>query len=1404
MEGPPKFAPFKKGAKSTRVVLTLEASPAPADQHTDLTSFVPRPFSTGAQLELVVGDGPAVEVSQLEGMFTGVAEKKVKAKAVKAVKGEGKGKERTLAETLLRTKVKVNPPGEKKPYVRYNLDSREQQGKDLEALSADERLTKEAKTLLDVEATDPYNPKISDTEVFAPMTRRGFGTFIKNKFRPIFPTKEQRKLDVASCKAKGDEGDKEVKIYHYQEFIREYMRYETPYRGLLVYHGLGSGKTCSAIAAAEALFGTHGMKIIIMTPYSLRDNFISEINFCGFKHFRLDNNWTSLSLMPGSTPDPELVRLFAKTIYKIPDSFFTPKGRARVQVSKIWIPDFEKGPGSTPFKELSDGDRNEIQTQLKQTIENRIQFINYNGIQKGELKSMICSTPDIFDNAVIVVDEIHNLTRLIQGSLEKPFTKANPREVLTPDRVPLPKCATSDPYDRGYLFYRLFMDAKNTKIIGLSGTPLINFPEELGILANILHGPLHILECTVAVNAQLGVAGMQSKIEELVKLDENLDTVFFTASEGSITVTITRLPEQFTKILDGQQAVEGIKRRDPLTPVPTLAEVWEKFQVSLKGSKIRVLGTPVMKAQELLPSWDTAFRGAFLEADGIRLRNTLVLQKRLRGLISHYRGIQGKVMPEVVEDVMVGIPLKGYALSVYNKLRNQEIQIEMSKPKGQLAAADAIWAEIADIANMKTPSNYRMSSRQACNFVFPEGLARPRPKTEKDQDVETGKDRDMIAGADIEGAAPGRGSDEQTPEEETMAGPRGGATLEQYGGGKEDDESSEKEVKASAPPAPITTKQAMVTEAEAYRSAIRSVKAKLREMGPTHLRLDGPSNQNLEKYSPKFAAMIKKINELPGSSLVYSQFLEMEGIGIFGICMEANDYVPIEIIPGPDGKPQFSERTRKSLEKGPGSPENRYIEFTGAGDKDQRAAAVNVFNCRIDKLSSAMAETLEKAGWKNNWKGELCRVFCITSAGAEGLSLKTVRGVHIMEPYWNTVRTQQVKGRAVRICSHMDLEDSEQNVRIYTYCTTIPEEAIAAQAVDKTLERSDSQIANDLISLGVPVPAVGEGSEADFVKAGLEQEPVAEGSQASLVGPVEFHYKTANQYRSFSTFAPSFMTIDGKDYKTVENYVQSKKFPDRSDWEDEIRVAIDPAKAKQLAESHPYDKAWWEKNRKDVMLKGLLEKFKQNRKLLDLLKSTGTRPLIETSSDPFWGRGRTGKGENWIGRLLESVRLQLGDYVVPEAIADQKLPEEADFAYEVSPESAEGAEAAAKEGAEGAEGAELTSVGGSGVGAAPPKKPSQGKPSEGKLDERVLIITSDQKVLMISLRKEKVIGALQNIMKSVSVDCELNQIDNGSEIACLSMGDSIGSFAYHPDLQKDIKETEAKYKVSKVVDSSRQ
>jgi ribA/ribD-fused uncharacterized protein len=1378
---PPKFKPFTR----TKVYLALEATPLPIDQHTDLTAFAGKPFrgADGKVTGASEATGEATEATEAPRMFGKKKRAEPAKRAPVAPNVSGMAFPGLLAKA---PKKRAGPPAAPRVYARFNVMSRDLQAAQLGNLPGG--LQGIAKGLLNIETGNPYKIEPAP-EAFVPLSRTGFGSFLVNKYGPIFPKAAERALDVAKCAAKGEEGNKEVKIYHYQAFVREYLRYESPYRGLLVYHGLGSGKTCSAIAAAEALFGTRGLKIIVMTPFSLRDNFISEISFCGFKHFRLQNHWTSLSMTPGSDPDPAMVKLFAQNVYGIPDSYFAKRARGRAQLNKIWIPDFEQKPN---FDSLKPEERDEIQTQLKATIENRIKFINYNGITARELKTMVCSTPDIFDNAVIVVDEVHNLTRLIQGSLEMYLgprsarAGGTPREFLTPDRKKLPLCGMTQGYLRGYLFYRLFMDAKNTKVIGLSGTPLINFPEEMGILMNILHGPLHTIEFVATVEAMRDV---RAEIEKTVLANENLDTVFFEASEGSMTVTVTRVPEQFTKILAEDGSVLGIERREPGKVAPTLDQLWLELQAALKAINVKVVGKGSTKASELLPSWDTPFRGAFLQEDGITLKNTRVLQKRIRGLVSYYRGIQGDVMPKVIKDEILGIPLTGYSLKIYNKLRNQEIQIEMSKPKAAAGAAgDAVWAEINEIATMKSPSNYRMSSRQACNFVFPEGIVRPRPRNLDELDAETGKDRDKIVDVDVEDRPAGRDDEDAASlpdvDEEAI---------------KADDAAAAGKAK---PAVILGTKE----QTAAYRAAIKSAKEKLRLMGPTHLMLNGPAEHNLARYSPKFAAMLTKINQLPGSSLVYSQFLEMEGIGIFGICMEANGYVPIEIIDGGDGKLKFSDRTAASLLKGPKAGEKRYIEFTGTGSKEQRGTAVNVFNARLDKVSPAIQKVLQDGGWKDNLDGGLCRVFCITSAGAEGLSLKCVRGVHIMEPYWNTVRTQQVKGRAVRICSHMELPPDQQNVEIYTYCTTIPEEAMLAQAVDKTLERSDTYPAKDAADLGVPVPPPAGAIDAgQFFQVEAEVEaPVAPGAQASTTGPIRFYSKLPNEFRGFSNFAPSPVVIGGKRYPTVEHYFQAMKFPSDPAWQEAIRVAPTPAKAKQLGtQADKPVRADWDRVRETVMLEALRAKFQQNAGLLQQLKETGMRPLIEASpADPFWGEGRTGKGKNRMGKLLEQVREELREYVIPADVLarPQTPPKEEYFNLAVDEDESEpvaepvaaplplaGPVAmAAPEPVADVD--ELTSA----MGAVALDQQKGGDPDQ----DRIIILTSDQKVLLISLRKERVIGSLQTLMKTVAVDCQLNFADNNDgTFRCLALGNSVDDFAYNPDLQRDITETEAKFKV---------
>ena len=72
----------------------------------------------------------------------------------------------------------------------------------------------------------------------------------------------------------------------------------------------------------------------------------------------------------------------------------------------------------------------------------------------------------------------------------------------------------------------------------------------------------------------------------------------------------------------------------------------------------------------------------------------------------------------------------------------------------------------------------------------------------------------------------------------------------------------------------------------------------------------------------------------------------------------------------------------------------------------------------------------------NNNIGEIIKVIMITSSGAEGITFRNTRYVHIVEPYWHPVRTEQVIGRARRICSHQALPEELKTVEVYMYLMT--------------------------------------------------------------------------------------------------------------------------------------------------------------------------------------------------------------------------------------------------------------------------------------------------------------------------------------------------------------------------------
>ena len=73
----------------------------------------------------------------------------------------------------------------------------------------------------------------------------------------------------------------------------------------------------------------------------------------------------------------------------------------------------------------------------------------------------------------------------------------------------------------------------------------------------------------------------------------------------------------------------------------------------------------------------------------------------------------------------------------------------------------------------------------------------------------------------------------------------------------------------------------------------------------------------------------------------------------------------------------------------------------------------------------------------DNINGDIIKVVLITKAGSEGLDYKVLRQIHIMEPWYNMSRIEQIIGRGVRNLSHKDLPFEKRNVEIFMYGTIL-------------------------------------------------------------------------------------------------------------------------------------------------------------------------------------------------------------------------------------------------------------------------------------------------------------------------------------------------------------------------------
>lgn len=758
----------------------------------------------------------------------------------------------------------------------------------------------------------------------------------------------------------------------HQTIVQRYLNSYTPYRGLLLYHGLGSGKTCSSISMIEGMYTSK--QIFIITPASLQANYRTQMKFCGDQIFRKNNHWVFESI---DTPEKK------KTVFSLlnidPEKSKSNNLVQFVQKNKgIWMVNMEKEPN---FDSLSIQNREIIDKQIELMILAKYRYINYNGITRKIWSTHYKTAPDInpFDNCTIIVDEAHNFVSRIVNKLN---TKGN--------------SISTD-------LYESILSAENCRVILLTGTPFINSPSELGVLFNLINGYTYSLDIKLSIK---NTAVKLDYFEKLFKEQKIIDIIEY--NQNNSILKIVKNPYGFMKLPDGRMIYSddgNIYLKDFADKILNiLKQNPEDFTISKTS----------FSKYKKLPDTLKEFSSYFINSNNT-IKNKEFFQSRIIGMVS-YLGDKKELMPKIIktesnEDIFIeSIVMSPHQLKNYAKVREEERRMERDQ-RGK----------------DETSSSYRVFSRLACNFSFPDEMPRPIPKGGK-------LDETMIDAAS---------------EEELLDDPDGKFD--------EDD---------------IIKRKKLKQDNVEYEKSINMVLAEF-EKNPQKYFESGlekyikDSNQSepvLPSYSPKYMSMLKNLMD-PGNigcHLIYSNFRKLEGIGLFRLILLYHGYRELRIIRNERG-------TALSIKLIGMYNDDEYTEnkvfalYTGTEKPEEKEIIRNIYNNNFKVLPNTIQEELKQLFPENiengNLYGEIIQTIMITASGAEGIDLKNTRFVHIMEPYWHHVRINQVIGRARRICSHSSLPEDLQTVQVFMYISEFGNLLESEDYVE--LKNSDNSLTTD-------------------------------------------------------------------------------------------------------------------------------------------------------------------------------------------------------------------------------------------------------------------------------------------------------------------------------------------------------
>ena len=227
----------------------------------------------------------------------------------------------------------------------------------------------------------------------------------------------------------------EFELSPHQIFVRNFLSFQTPYNSLLLYHGLGTGKTCSAITVAEEMrtylnqLGINQRIIVVASP-NVQENFKLQL-FDERKLKLVDGLW-NLKACTGNKYLKEINPMNMKGLSK--DKVIRQIHRI-IKTSYLFV-------GYTEFANY---------------IQKKSQVEEDDPVLKKEI--MIKKLKQHFNNRLVIIDEVHNI-RISDEKQDKRVANE---------------------------LFKLVKYVDNLRLLFLSATPMYNSYKEIIWLLNVMN-----------------------------------------------------------------------------------------------------------------------------------------------------------------------------------------------------------------------------------------------------------------------------------------------------------------------------------------------------------------------------------------------------------------------------------------------------------------------------------------------------------------------------------------------------------------------------------------------------------------------------------------------------------------------------------------------------------------------------------------------------------------------------------------------------------------------------------------------------------------------------------------------------------------------------------------------------